>query len=47
MLRTIYGDADRYVSQYWSDIPGVYFTGDGAREDANGNFWIMGASMMC
>jgi len=42
MLRTIYGDPDRYVSQYWSDIPGVYFTGDGAREDANGNFWIMG-----
>ena len=42
MLRTVYGDADRYVSQYWSDIPGVYFTGDGAREDENGNFWIMG-----
>jgi acetyl-CoA synthetase len=42
MLRTIYGDPDRYVTQYWSDIPGVYFTGDGAREDKNGNFWIMG-----
>jgi acetyl-CoA synthetase len=42
MLRTIYGDPDRYVQQYWSDIPGVYFTGDGAREDENGNFWIMG-----
>ena len=42
MLRTIYGDPDRYVRQYWSDIPGVYFTGDGAREDKDGYFWIMG-----
>jgi len=42
MLRTVYGDSDRYVRQYWSDIPGMYFTGDGAREDVNGNFWIMG-----
>ncbi|HEU5401503.1 MAG TPA: acetyl-coenzyme A synthetase, partial [Terriglobales bacterium] len=33
---------DRYVKQYWSDIPGVYFTGDGAREDKDGYFWIMG-----
>ena len=42
MLRTIYGDPDRYVKQYWSDIPGVYFTGDGAREDKDGYFWVMG-----
>jgi len=42
MLRTVYGDPDRYVRQYWSDIPGVYFTGDGAREDQDGCFWIMG-----
>jgi acetyl-CoA synthetase len=42
MLRTIYGDPDRYVKQYWSQIPGVYFTGDGAREDKDGYFWIMG-----
>src|SRR5512146_714208 len=42
MLRTIWGDPDRYVKQYWSDIPGVYFTGDGAREDKDGYFWIMG-----
>jgi acetyl-CoA synthetase len=42
MLRTIYGDPNRYVQQYWSDIPGVYFTGDGAREDKDGYFWIMG-----
>jgi acetyl-CoA synthetase len=42
MMRTIYGDAERYKNQYWSDIPGVYFTGDGAREDKDGYFWIMG-----
>ena len=42
MLRTVYGDPERYVRQYWSDIPGMYFTGDGAREDADGCFWIMG-----
>ncbi len=43
MLRTIYGDPDRYVSQYWSQIPGgTYFTGDGARKDKDGYFWIMG-----
>jgi acetyl-CoA synthetase len=42
MLRTIYGDPERYTHQYWSDIPGVYFTGDGARRDENGYFWIMG-----
>lgn len=42
MLRTIYGDAERFEKQYWSQIPGMYFTGDGARKDENGNFWIMG-----
>ncbi len=42
MLRTIYGDPDRYVQQYWSQIPGAYFTGDGARRDEDGYFWIMG-----
>ena len=42
MLRTIYGDPDRYMQQYWSQIPGAYFTGDGARKDADGYFWIMG-----
>src|SRR3954462_14232291 len=42
MLRTIYGDPDRYVKQYWSQIPGMYFTGDGARKDRDGYFWIMG-----
>jgi acetyl-CoA synthetase len=42
MLRTIYGDPKRYEDQYWSQIPGMYFTGDGARKDEHGNFWIMG-----
>jgi acetyl-CoA synthetase len=42
MLRTIHGDPDRYVQQYWSQIPGTYFTGDGARRDEDGYFWVMG-----
>jgi acetyl-CoA synthetase len=42
MLRTVYGDPDRYVDQYWKRFPGIYFTGDGARRDADGYFWIMG-----
>jgi acetyl-CoA synthetase len=42
MLRTIYGDPDRYKQQYWSQIEGVYFTGDGARRDGDGYYWIMG-----
>ena len=43
MLRGIYGDPERFVSQYftkWTD--GVYFTGDGARVDAEGNYWLLG-----
>lgn len=42
MLRGIHGDKDRYIKQYWSDIPGVYFTGDEARRDEDGFFWILG-----
>ena len=42
MLRGVWGDPDRYKKQYWSDIPGVYFTGDGARRDKDGYFWVMG-----
>ena len=42
MLRTIYGDDARYRQQYWSQIEGVYFAGDGARRDQDGYFWIMG-----
>ncbi|GJQ52212.1 MAG: acetyl-coenzyme A synthetase [Anaerolineaceae bacterium] len=42
MLRTIYGDAERYVSQYWSKFPGKYLAGDSARRDADGYYWIIG-----
>jgi acetyl-CoA synthetase len=42
MARTIYGDDERYQKQYWSEIPGSYFTGDGARCDEDGYYWIMG-----
>jgi acetyl-CoA synthetase len=42
MLRTIYKDPDRYISQYWTKFPGVYFTGDSARKDKDGYFWIIG-----
>ena len=42
MLRTIWGDDQRYEEQYFSRFRGKYFTGDGARRDQNGNFWVMG-----
>ncbi|HVC43513.1 MAG TPA: acetate--CoA ligase [Candidatus Binataceae bacterium] len=42
MLRTIFRDPERYKQQYFSQIEGMYFTGDGARCDADGYFWIMG-----
>jgi len=42
MLRTLWGDDERYKKAYWSEFPGVYFAGDGARRDEHGYFWIMG-----
>ncbi len=42
MLRTLWGDDARYQTAYWSEFPGVYFTGDGARQDEEGYFWIVG-----
>ena len=42
MLRGIYGDRERFIKTYWSEIEGVYFAGDGAKKDENGNFWVMG-----
>jgi acetyl-CoA synthetase len=42
MLRTLYGDDARYRQQYWSQVPHCYFTADGARQDEDGYFWIMG-----
>jgi len=42
MLRTIYGDKQRFKKQYFGDYKGYYFTGDGARKDSDGYFWVMG-----
>ncbi|HEY2857446.1 MAG TPA: acetate--CoA ligase [Terracidiphilus sp.] len=42
MARTVWGDPERYKKTYWSDVPGCYFTGDGARQDQDGYFWLMG-----
>jgi len=42
MLRTIYGDPERYVQSYWSRYPGKYFTGDGCKLDDEGYFWLLG-----
>ena len=42
MARTIYGDHERYKKTYWKEIEGHYFTGDGAHQDKDGYFWIMG-----
>jgi len=42
MLRTVWGDPERFVNQYWSQYPGRYFTGDGARRDAEGYYLILG-----
>ena len=42
MLRTIFGDHERFVQTYFSEIKGRYFAGDGARRDEDGYFWIMG-----
>ncbi|MEG8945533.1 acetate--CoA ligase [Rosettibacter firmus] len=42
MLRTVYKDPERYVQQYWSKFPGMYLTGDSARKDEDGYYWIIG-----
>jgi acetyl-CoA synthetase len=42
MLRTVYGDDERYRQQYWTQVPHCYFTADGARRDEDGYIWIMG-----
>jgi acetyl-CoA synthetase len=42
LARTIYGDHERYIKAYFTDVPGCYFTGDGARRDQDGYFWLMG-----
>ena len=42
MIRTLWGDPERYKQQYWSQIPGIYFTGDAARRDEDGYIWVLG-----
>jgi acetyl-CoA synthetase len=42
MLRTIWGDDQRYVDTYWSRFDGFYFAGDGAKRDADGDLWLLG-----
>jgi acetyl-CoA synthetase len=42
MARTVYGNPERYEQAYWVEIPGSYFTGDGARRDSDGYYWLMG-----
>ena len=42
MVRNVWGDTKRFVEQYWSRVPGSYFTGDAARRDDDGYFWVLG-----
>ena len=42
LMRTVYGDHQRFIGTYWSKFPGVYFAGDGARKDEDGDYWLMG-----
>jgi acetyl-CoA synthetase len=42
MARTLWNDDERYLKTYWDVMPNVYFTGDGARRDADGYFWVVG-----
>ncbi|XXX75674.1 acetate--CoA ligase [Sorangium sp. So ce134] len=42
MLRTVWGDDERFRRQYFSDVEGCYFTGDGARRDEDGYYWVVG-----
>ena len=42
MLRGIWGDEERYKKTYWSRFPGVYFSGDGAKKDDDGDIWVLG-----
>ncbi len=42
MTRGIWGDPERFKKEYWSKVPGAYFTGDAARRDSDGYFWVLG-----
>jgi acetyl-CoA synthetase len=41
-MRTVYGDQQRFIDTYFKTFPGTYFTGDGARRDEDGYYWITG-----
>jgi acetyl-CoA synthetase len=42
MLRTIWGDDERFIDNYWARFPGLYFAGDGAKKDEDGDIWLLG-----
>ena len=42
MVRTLWGDPERFKEQYWTRVPGAYFTGDAARRDSDGYYWVLG-----
>jgi acetyl-CoA synthetase len=42
MLRTIWGDDQRFIDNYWARFPGLYFAGDGAKKDEDGDIWLLG-----
>src|SRR5690625_2061102 len=42
MLRGIWGDEERYRDTYWARFPGIYFAGDGAKKDKDGDLWVLG-----
>ncbi|MBW2977795.1 acetate--CoA ligase [Candidatus Woesearchaeota archaeon] len=42
LMRTVYGDHQRFIDTYWGRFPNVYLSGDGAKKDADGDYWIMG-----
>lgn len=42
MLRTLWGDDERFIQTYWSKYPGIYFTGDGCKRDEEGYYWLLG-----
>jgi acetyl-CoA synthetase len=42
LMRTVYGNHQRFIETYWKRFPGMYFAGDGARKDEDGDYWLMG-----
>jgi acetyl-CoA synthetase len=42
LMRTVYGDHQRFIDTYWKKFPGIYLTGDGAKKDKDSDYWVMG-----